>query len=455
LNQLDVSRENAMLLDAGALLFDKSTITAGRQLEQAKINAAGIVEAYNLLDYEAVGISALDLAGGVDFLKELQEKSKFSWLSANIVAPENDRPLFTPFVVKEKAGLRIAVLGLTGSGSANEPLHQENYRLLPWQDLLGKLVAKLRSKADMVILLSSLSPLENEQIGKEFSDIHIIVQAGAHPHNPQPALINNTLLCQTDKQGKYLGQMRINWHKAGVWEDKTNDQYLQKKQEYDRLAWQVKRMEQKGAPETVYKDNPAALKAYQKLAERLKTIESQMLALQGGNGKSGKSTYENAFLEIDPAIIDNQVVEALLQETKKKVNAVGRTAAGGTMLPGYTGSPACLPCHEEIGKRWQMTPHARAYDTLVAKNQQFNANCVPCHVTGVSMLLQDRAISLSLPESMRQVGCETCHGPGAEHAKNPETRKLEKSPAASVCLQCHTPEHDDNFQFEEDRKRVH
>lgn len=457
LTQLAASQEKALLLDAGALLFDKSTIAPGRQLDQAKINAEGIIEAYNLLGYEAVGVSTLDLAGGVDFLQELRGKSNFPWLSANVVAQENDNPLFTPFVVKEKAGLRIAMLGLTGSGAANEPRLHENYRILPWQDFLGKMIEELRAKSDMIIVLSSLSPLENEQISKEFSAVHIIVQAGTHPHNPGPALLNNTLICQTDKQGKYLGQMRINWHSSGVWKDTSNDLHLLKKQEYDRLSWQIKRMEQKGDPETVYKDNPAALKAYHKLAERRKVIETQLHALQSDSSDDtdDNSTFENAFLEIEPAIADDPAVETILLATKKKVNAVGRTAGSSAMLPGYTGSQACLPCHEEIGKRWLMTPHARAYETLVAKNQQFNTNCLPCHVTGVSMLLQDRAIALTLPESMRQVGCENCHGPGAEHAKNPEKTKLEKSPAASVCLQCHTPEHDDNFQFEEDRKRVH
>jgi len=456
LTQLAASEENALLLDAGALLFDKSTIAPGRQLDQAKINAAGIIEAYNMLGYEAVGVSTLDLAGGVDFLQELRGKSNFPWLSANLVDREKGNPLFTPFIIKEKAGLRVALVGLTGSGAANEPRLHENYHILPWQDLLGKVIEELRPKADLIILLSSLSPLENEQIGKEFSTIHIIVQAGTHPHNPSPVLINNTLICQTDKQGKYLGQMRINWHSSGVWQDMTNDLHLLKKQEYDRLAWQVKRMEQKGDPETVYKDNPSALKAYYKLAERMKIIEKQMHALLPGDDKTDvNSTFENAFLEIEPDIADDPAVETILLATKKKVNAVGRTAGSTIALPGYTGSQACLPCHDEIGKRWLLTPHARAYETLVQKNQQFNSNCVPCHVTGVSMLDKDRSIALSLPESLRQVGCETCHGPGADHTKNPEKAKLEKSPAASVCLQCHTEEHDDNFQFEQDRKRVH
>jgi 2',3'-cyclic-nucleotide 2'-phosphodiesterase (5'-nucleotidase family) len=75
-------------VDGGGLLFDRLP-PAAHELEQKKIAAAGIIKAYNRIGYAAVGVASLDLAGGVDFLRELEKKSRFAWLSANLIDREN------------------------------------------------------------------------------------------------------------------------------------------------------------------------------------------------------------------------------------------------------------------------------------------------------------------------------------------------------------------------------
>jgi hypothetical protein len=416
----------------------------------------GIVEAYNILGYEAVAVSRIDLAGGTDFLHELQKKSKFTWLSANLVDMRNRQPLFSPFIIKKKSGLRIAVIGLTGSGAANEPRERENYLILPWQDLLPKFMKEIRKQADLVILLSSLSPLENEQISQAFPNIHIIIQAGMYSHNQNPVLVNNTLICQAEKQGKYIGQLRINWKRTGTWTDEKTDPTFMKRQELDRLSRQIKKLENKGDPQIVYKDSPATLQSYDKLVERLKYVEKEISdAQQNMNQSQENSTFNNTFLAIAPTIAADPAMEEIINKTRKKINALGRSVGSDITLSDYVGSQACMKCHEEIGKRWQLTHHAHAYETLVQKNQQFNVKCLPCHVTGVSILDKKQPLALSLPDSLHNVGCETCHGPGMAHTLNPEEAKLKGSPDTYLCLQCHSTEHDDAFHFEQDKKLVH
>ncbi|MBI5559461.1 MAG: hypothetical protein HY885_17705 [Deltaproteobacteria bacterium] len=443
------------MLDAGALLFDNSALSAGREEEQARINAQGLVEAYNLLGYEAVGISTIDLLAGIDFLQQLHEKSIFPWLSANLVHPESKQPFFTPYILKEKNGLRIAIIGITGTEPKYGARGQEKYLILPWRDVLPKLLEELRGKADVYILLSSESKQENQLIAKDFNNIHIIIQSGTNAHNENPVLTNNTLICQTEKQGKYLGKMRINWNSSAIWANKSIDTAVLQKQEYDRIAWQIKRLQEKGDPEQVYKDKPATLKAYYKLAERMKILEEETRKQQTGkNQATENATFEHNFLEVEPTIADDPTIEKITKETKNKINAIGRKESrDNTIQPDHVGSQACMSCHEEIAKRWQLTPHARAYETLVKKDQQFNANCLPCHVTGISM--EDKNKSLSLPDTLHNVGCESCHGPGKKHVENPEKWKLNGLPGKPLCLQCHLPEHDDSFDYDKDSKLVH
>ncbi len=106
---------------------------------------------------------------------------------------------------------------------------------------------------------------------------------------------------------------------------------------------------------------------------------------------------------------------------RKKAKATKKTEAATACLP------AAIPPKRDISagnavpvaigrssEKWQKTRHAKAYDSLAAKGQQFNQDCLPCHVTGV--VTGKEPYILTLPEALLQVGCEACHGPGRAHA---------------------------------------
>ena len=109
----------------------------------------------------------------------------------------------------------------------------------------------------------------------------------------------------------------------------------------------------------------------------------------------------------------------------------------------------CRECHAEQTAFWQTTDHSKALQSLQAINQQFNEDCLLCHVTLPSYdPARVRADNLlqQLPKSLQMVGCESCHGAGAAHAGQPEAIRTVKIDE-TVCLTCHTPDHDDNFVF--------
>ncbi len=441
-----------LLIDAGSLLFSDFVLPPGRAGEQAIINARGIVEAYNSIGYLAVGVSPLDLAGGVDFLAELQKNSSFAWLSANLVGAD-DKLYFPPFIVLERAGLRIGIIGVTGNitPSTNST---GDAKTLPCGEVLPTILNELRPKTDFIILLSSETPQQNQKISSEYPDIHLIIQSDRQAHNIPPALTGNTLICQTERRGKYLGKLEINWNASRKWEDKSLDETIIKKQEFDRLSWQLTRIEKQGDPEETYKNKPEALDAYHKLSKRMKSLDEEIrLATDKKNKNADPATYESRFLEIATNLVDDPEIAGITVETKKKINSLGRLTGDQQGLPGYAGSPACLQCHAEIGDLWQKSRHGSAYQTLAEKKQQFNTSCLPCHVTGISM--QEKALSLTLPENLRNVGCESCHGPGLMHTGDPAKWKLTSRPEESTCLQCHVGEHDDAFDFATDKMMVH
>jgi hypothetical protein len=114
----------------------------------------------------------------------------------------------------------------------------------------------------------------------------------------------------------------------------------------------------------------------------------------------------------------------------------------------YVGTETCSDCHDEAQQFWETTVHAGAYQTLVDTNQQFDLECVSCHVTGFRKPGGSEVVK---NEGLRDVQCEVCHGAGSLHSEDGgEDLKLIKleAPADLCAKQCHTAEHSDTFEYE-------
>jgi hypothetical protein len=116
-----------------------------------------------------------------------------------------------------------------------------------------------------------------------------------------------------------------------------------------------------------------------------------------------------------------------------------RPPSGGS----YTGSAQCAGCHQSQAQQWSTTGHATAYRSLIAGNQDYNPECITCHVTGFGYTGGFKRPGYS-PE-MADVQCEMCHGAGAEHAKHPAAGYGVIS--ALICINCHTSDRSPGFDY--------
>lgn len=111
----------------------------------------------------------------------------------------------------------------------------------------------------------------------------------------------------------------------------------------------------------------------------------------------------------------------------------------------YVGIEACADCHDEAVALWKTTVHARAYETLVTANKQYDLSCVGCHVTGFR---EPGGSEVVENQHLQSVQCEQCHGPGSLHVEDPSSANIRLEAPSSVCLDCHTAEHSDTFEYE-------
>lgn len=109
----------------------------------------------------------------------------------------------------------------------------------------------------------------------------------------------------------------------------------------------------------------------------------------------------------------------------------------------FAGTKACISCHPKEGRIWAASEHGHALKTLEDDGSDRDPDCVSCHVVGLEKKggFKDRATTPQLAN----VGCESCHGPGAKHAEAPKRAKMSSS--LKTCVSCHNPDHSPNFDL--------
>ncbi|MFC1676333.1 multiheme c-type cytochrome [Planctomycetota bacterium] len=107
----------------------------------------------------------------------------------------------------------------------------------------------------------------------------------------------------------------------------------------------------------------------------------------------------------------------------------------------YVGSESCKVCHTYEYQKWSANPHASAFATLEQVGNQYDPECVICHVIGNEY--ETGYVSQAKNSHLKNVGCENCHGPGSEHIASLGTKKTVEP--KSTCEECHTSEHSANY----------
>jgi 2',3'-cyclic-nucleotide 2'-phosphodiesterase (5'-nucleotidase family) len=166
-----------LMVDSGDLFFD---VSATADLERAATKAQLIGQGYRNMGFTTVNVGDLDLLQGVDFLRK-EASLGLPLISANLVAAGSQTPIFPPYVIREIAGLRIAFLGLLSSEFRAEvaPVIQKaiegKAQIRGPIETAKEFVPKLRSQADILILLADLSFFREREVAKEAPGLHFIL----------------------------------------------------------------------------------------------------------------------------------------------------------------------------------------------------------------------------------------------------------------------------------------
>jgi len=174
-----------------------------------------MIEAMNLMGYDAMVVGNLDLQWGPDVLRQRIAEAEFPILSANVMLASEEKLLTQPYVLLDVAGRKVGIIGLTWDLAA---VSQDQYVLLKADDVLAQYVAELEKQTDIIIVLSNMGHDEDMRLCSLVPGIDLIV--GGRTRIPLPEGWHNeqtgTIVVQAGSQGQWIGRRQLRLDSAGV-----------------------------------------------------------------------------------------------------------------------------------------------------------------------------------------------------------------------------------------------
>lgn len=477
---LKADAAGSLLLDAGGLRYDDVPMDA-EKLRQARAKADFLEKTW-AAQGAVVMLQPEDLRGGLAGLAE--ELRGVRRLASNVSGlPEG---LLVREVVREQRGVKVGVLGLADPERPWPAGVAVSDPIVAATEGVQRLQAQ---GAQVVVALTGLKRDATRRLLRKVRGISVAVPGSdrdlAEGVESAEAIGESLLLVPADK-GQAAARLTLHLPSTGAPAWRLHLSEAQQKTRAEALAAQLALVE--GRLKGLRADpgaEPAFVRTTEVEAERLRAELAKARAPSPPPPVTAQGGYAIAELvpirrklPRDPEVakqmkaLDRAVGEANLAALS------GPPPAAGPREARYVGNVGCVgSCHfhDDAIASWKGTHHAGAWKTLVDGGKDLSYDCVGCHSTGFDRpggsnlwtlarwqraAIPDGGTAARAPTAaqapddragpdLRDVGCEVCHGPGSLHAQNPGKHPIPvPRPTETRCLECHTKEHSDTFQFE-------
>ena len=371
------------------LLVDAGNTTYGNR-EYDRLKFSHILDAMALMRYDAVNLGPTDVSLTRDELVALvKAHPSLPFVSCNVLDARSRRPVVKPYVVRRFGGYRIGITGVTGN---QLDAVGEGLMIVPPIEALSQWAPKVAKRCDYLVVAAFVDRATMEEIARKFYEVDAVLGGDVPQSSGYAETVNRATLFAVTDRGKLIGRVALKRSEAGA------------------------------------------------------------LELVAGTGLAVKDS-----LPTDPRVV--AVVDAFKGELKRRriefaesaehldpIAAPPRSAEADH----YVGSQACQECHAPCYAVWQKSAHLRSLEVLRPRNNQYDPECLPCHVLGYGA--SDGYVSEEKTPLLACVQCESCHGRGAKHV---EAHKAGEAPMVSslravtpnTCIKCHDEENSENFTY--------
>ena len=289
--------ENPLILDAGDMFFSKTNISGN--IKSEKFRCSTMLQGYEKIGCNALNIGKYELLAGVSFLKQMEKKYKsIPFISANIKYKDTGELLFEPYVIEERDGLKLGIIGLSNM----VPDTMTNIIMDDYIKIGNTYIKKLKNEVDLIILLVNTDRNSQSLLTKNFDKADFIFTSGSTHRTSasMPQKPDGPYVYANGKQGKYLTVIDLDIKNN---KDPISD-LSSKEQKVKQLTNRLKRLQKKDPSkklEDIYSGQDNILNLIKRYRSELETAET--LVEKAKNKMRFSSLALNKKINDDPEIL--------------------------------------------------------------------------------------------------------------------------------------------------------
>jgi len=161
------------------------------------------------MKYDAIGVGDQEFVEGNDFLLMMNRQFPLPLTSVNILSAKTNEPVFFPYRLFERSGLRIGILSVVPK-TAFFFIKEPEIRVAGVEERLRETLKFLKSRSEIIILLCHTSQRDMLALAQQFPDVSVFI--AGHSQEKVERLLENQIVVQPGVDGEYLGLLKIRKH---------------------------------------------------------------------------------------------------------------------------------------------------------------------------------------------------------------------------------------------------
>jgi 2',3'-cyclic-nucleotide 2'-phosphodiesterase (5'-nucleotidase family) len=165
---------------------------------------------------EMMGYDALNLGGpefyfGKEALEHTRSHVSFPYIASNLLFGGSRLPWTEEYIIREAGGIKVAILGVMNPDELVQIPDQgrvKGLEVLPPEPALKKLLAEVRGRSDLVVLLSRFDVEKTRELVVAVGGIDVAIASGGDEvFYTKP--LENAILLQTGALGRTMGLLKV------------------------------------------------------------------------------------------------------------------------------------------------------------------------------------------------------------------------------------------------------
>ena len=308
INDLRYHGKDPIILDAGDLLFTVPSVVDSNRASEI-FRGSAILDGFEKIGCNAINVGYQELAAGYDVLMELVSKTSIPFISANLLDPDTEEPIFKPYTIIDRGGVTFGVIGLTDLvPDTIDRILVEDYTLA------GNIyLTAMEDRVDMTVLLVNSDRSTYADLHALFPSADLIFTSGStfmtRPMMNQEE--NGPFIFSSGREGRYLNQVDVSLIDEN--DSMVNRSYYEAKIRY--LKKRIERYQDKDPTislDDLYADSPNILANIRSSRETIKQMEG-VLSLRT-NSISFQNVAMESKIKDDPEMLEH--VNRALEQCK-------------------------------------------------------------------------------------------------------------------------------------------